>query len=278
MPNVLSFRPLDPDLPVLFTHVPKTGGSSITGGMASLFGRDNIAGISTAVPEKRRAFLEECRTSSKRYVYGHFRYEDAEPLYERANFIVSLRHPLDRILSFYFMMLREGSAFAQECAKDVSGKGFLHFHDRLVRLRRQDNLMCRYICGEPDYQKSVDNLQSSYCLAWDSESTVAAWHALHLGLTGREPKAQNLPKRNHAPVAAGAADFTSGARPKDYGTFLPPQSAEVVREINSEDIRLFEWFQAEARKSSVAGGTVPKSTRRRPPVEGRVSEEARGAH
>ena len=63
MSKVLILKELQPDLPVLFTHIPKTGGSAITSGMAALFGPDAIAGISTARPEQRRAFLEECKAA-----------------------------------------------------------------------------------------------------------------------------------------------------------------------------------------------------------------------
>ena len=250
MPNILTLRPLEPELPVLFTHVPKTGGSTITGAMAALFGRDAIAGISSAKPEQRHAFLQRCLSEGKKYVYGHFRFTDAVQVYHEANLIASLRHPLDRILSFYFMLLRAKSGFALECAEDVKGEGFRKFHDRLVRRRRQDNLMCRYFCGEPDHSAAIEILESRYGLVWDSESAFEAWRVLHRGLTGKEAPARKPSQRNRAPVGTGTGDFSSGARPKDYSTFLPPENLQLLLDSNSEDVRLFDWFRGKTAGSS----------------------------
>ena len=245
MGHIKSLRTIEPDLPVLFTHVPKTGGSTITGGMATTVGHDNIAGISTAKPDKRRDFLEQCRKDGKRYVYGHFRFSDTVGIYDDANFIMALRHPLDRILSFYFMLLRADprSALAEECLADIPGKGFALFHERLVQRRREDNLMCRYLSGEPDHERAIKVLNDRYCLAWDNEGAEQAWRKLHRKLRGQEPRAQALRRRNDAPVASSADDFASGARPKDYSTFLPPENVERVEEANREDYLLFDWFK-----------------------------------
>jgi hypothetical protein len=248
----LIFKELEPELPVLFTHVPKTGGSTITGAMAALFGRDNIAGISSATPERRHTFLQGCHSEGKKYVYGHFRYPDAAQVYDRANLIASVRHPVDRILSFYFMLLRAQSDFAIDCAKDVKGEGFRKFHDRLVRRRRQDNLMCRYFCDEPDHEAAIQVLRDRYCLVWDSDSAFAAWKVLHRELTGKEAAARKPSRRNGAPVGKGAEDFSSGARPRNYATFLPPENQQLLLDTNSEDVRLFEWFEKQAASANAA--------------------------
>ena len=213
MPTILTLKPLRPDLPVLFTHVPKTGGSTINGAMAAVFGQGAIAGISSAEPEERNAFLKQCRREGNKYIYGHFRYSDAVEVFDDANLITSLRDPVDRVLSFYFMLLRGKSAFALECAEDVKGEGFRKFHDRLIRRRRQDNLMCRYICGEPDHAAAIGILESRYCLVWDSDSAFEAWKVLHRCLTGKEPPARKPSQRYRAPVGSGAGDFSSCARP-----------------------------------------------------------------
>lgn len=259
---IQKFRALAPDQPVLFTHVPKTGGSTITTGMALMLGRDKIAGISTAKPDQRRAFLDRCRRQRKHYVYGHFRYPDTVGIFDGANLIVALRHPLERILSFYFMLLRTQSDFAGECAKDVSGAGFVKFHDWLVRRRREDNLMCRYLCGEPDHKHAVDVLQRHYCLAWDAEAADHAWRELHRGLIGVEPKAVSLKRRNDAPVAAREQELASGARPHDYSTFLPRENVELVADVNSEDIRLFDWCRENAGDAATQSQIPKKCVRK----------------
>ncbi|QNM83799.1 sulfotransferase family 2 domain-containing protein [Sphingomonas sabuli] len=241
----MALRPVDTGLPVLFTHVPKTGGSTITGGMSIIFGHGNTAGISTAKPDVRAAFLEQSKADGKPYVYGHFRYSDAAKVYDKANYIVALRDPLDRILSFYFMFLRANprSELADRCAQDVAGDGFKLYHDWLVTRRRQDNLMCRYLCEEPDHKAAIARLEESYCLAWDNKGADLAWQYLHLQLRQREAPTASLRRRNDAPVAEDSADFTSGARPKDYATFLPPEHRAMVEERNAEDFALYRWFQ-----------------------------------
>lgn len=242
----MALRPVETDLPVLFTHVPKTGGSTITGGMAIIVGHSNIAGISTAKPEALNAFLKESKAAGRPYAYGHFRFSDAQQVYgDKANYIVALRNPLERILSFYFMFLRADprSETADRCAEDVAGKGFQLYHDRLVTGRRQDNLMCRYLCDEPDHRAAIQRLQDSYCLAWDNKGADLAWQYMHLQLRGRDAPISSLKRRNDAPVASETGDFSSGLRPKDYSTFLPDELAAMVKEQNSEDYALYEWFE-----------------------------------
>jgi len=251
------FKNLDPDIPVIFTHVPKTGGSAITRGMGVTLGRDKIAGISTASVEERRAFLERCRDSGKRYVYGHFHFGDAQHAYSRGNYIIALRHPLDRILSLYFMMLRNGHEFAAECAKDVSGSGFLTFYERYVTRRRQDNLICRYLCGHADWERAAETLEENYSLAWESSGSGEAWNRLHRALTGKELVRRRLGKRNAAPVAQSAGELASGARPKDYSTFLPESSMELVADLNRDDIQLVQWFGRRAGEAARDDGAAP---------------------
>lgn len=241
MSRVMVLGDVVPELPFVFTHVPKTGGSTITRQMKKIFGNAGIAGISTATPEQRRDFLKRCHAENKRFVFGHFRYGDTQGIYDQANFIVALRHPLERILSLYFMLLRAKGDLARECAQDVSGKGFHKFHDKMVTGRAQDNLICRYLCGEPDHRKAIDILRSRYCLAWDTEGADAAWRELRRSLTGQDVDS-SLHRRNAAPVAASPEDVISGARPSEYSTFLPPMTAKLVEEANCEDVLLFDWF------------------------------------
>ncbi|HET6941608.1 MAG TPA: sulfotransferase family 2 domain-containing protein [Sphingomicrobium sp.] len=241
MSRVLVLGDVVPALPFVFTHVPKTGGSTITRQMKRVFGSDAIAGISSAEPDQRREFLSRCRDENKRYVYGHFRFGDTQGIYDRLNCMIALRHPLERILSLYFMLLRNKSDFASECAQDVRGQGFHRFHDRMVTGRAQDNLICRYLCGEADHRRAIEILQEHYCLAWDTEGSDMAWRELRRTLTGIDV-VSSLHRRNAAPVASNPDDVTSGARPSEYSTFLPPESVTLVEEANSADVLLFDWF------------------------------------
>lgn len=256
MGSILKFKRIAPELPVLFTHVPKTGGSTITRGMAAMLGPEKTAGISSAPHEQRRDFLTSCRAAGTPYVYGHFRYGDAAAVYDEANYIVSLRHPLDRILSFYFMLLRAKSDFALECAKDLSGAGFVMFHDRLVRRRQQDNLICRYLCGEPDHKQAIEILQGRYSLAWSTEGVDLAWRELCRSLKGQCAPSAALAPRNVAPFASNVNDLASGGRPKDYSTFLPRENIALVEEVNREDVLLFEWFSKIAEPDRKQVGTA----------------------
>lgn len=278
VPKIITIGELDPELPVLFTHVPKTGGSTVTRGMATIFEQDQIAGISSAKPEQRHEFLKSCHATGKRYVYGHFRYTDAAPLYEEANYIIALRGPVERILSFYFMMLRGESQFARQCAEDVRGAGFRKFHEKLVLRRRQDNLICRYLCGEADHMKAIDILQRRYRLAWSIDGADLAWMALHVGLTGRPPTVPRLSRRNDAPIADTPNDFASGARPKDYATFLPPKNAALVEEANSEDLKLYDWFTKAASEQSLQSKAASMDGGQSGVSPVAVAEQANGNH
>jgi len=244
---ILLNKPMRTDQPVVFTHIPKTAGSSINRAAENVVGIANCAIISNIPIDDRLTFLKNCLESRKKYIGGHFRYFDAQCFFDEANFVVSLRDPIERILSTYFMFLRNNSD-AEKYKEDIRGSGFEKFYKDFFIRRKMDNLCCKFICNEADRKRAADIIYDKYSLVWSSDSTDAAWPMIFYALTSRKDRIPPLTKKNTAPIASTDREFYLGSRPKHYHTFLNKSCLDMIIDTNREDIELYQWFLDIAKK------------------------------
>ena len=201
---------------IFFTHVPKTGGSTINEAARRLLKGD-------AAFVKRPGDLEGL-PDTLRYIGGHVRFTESVERFPEANFIGSLREPLHRVLSHYMMFLRDDP--------ESAGTSFREFYARHITKKKRDNLQCRFLCGEPSASKAFESIQRNYALVWTVSRTDDIWPIVCEMLTGKkisEPAPRMM-------VADNA--------PRDYDTYLPSEDAAFVRGDNKQDTILHEWIAA----------------------------------
>lgn len=212
---------------LIFTHVPKTAGSTINKAVTDLLGAD-------ALIVKNSAEVGNL-TAGVRFIGGHVRNKEMRERFPEANFIVSIRHPLHRVLSHYFMLLRNNPSASAELGPDGPGKAFRAFYKHWIARKRWGNLQCQYICGEPSAALAIAALKEQYRIAWMSEYTSLAWPTIYALLTGDDPN--NSPRLRKQMVGTNT--------PAQYGGFLDVESLQMFADDNAEDMLLYEWIVSE---------------------------------
>jgi hypothetical protein len=229
--------------PLVFVHVPKTSGSSVHVGVRQTIPRAEVR----LVTGQREAGIEVVKKDKGqfRYVGGHIKYVEAAAIFDSAIYVTAIRNPLHRILSYYFQSLRTRQEKSIEGRlDDLSGKDFFEYY-RPVRLNRS-NLSCNFICGEADHRKAIQNLKDHFSVVWLADHPETGWpHLFRMLEPDPDAAAPELGSRNAAPIAEGRDSLSSGARPRDYDTFLTEENRQLVTADNLEDLKLFQWLSAD---------------------------------
>lgn len=231
---------------LVFTHVPKTAGASLTARMTRLVPYDRMFVVSS--DEDTGEQLRKTDLSGIQYVGGHLRSHIARDILGPAAYMSALRDPVERILSHFFFVVREGG-FRLDDDGDMAA-GFERFYETAIRTAGRVNLQCRFFSEDGTAGAAIEVIRSHYRLVWDSSLSDAAWpiaagiasRALGVPLPPEDPG--DMEVRAHvAPVAGGTADLRRGARPRSYGSFLTRGRIADLAAENGEDVALFAWLR-----------------------------------
>jgi hypothetical protein len=201
--------------------------------------KPKIARITNRPQRERIAFLENAKANGALLISGHFRRADARAVFPDAPLIISLRHPVDRLLSHYLMYVRANYDAAKALTQEqIRGSWFLDFYRQHITRRALNNLMCRVICGKEESASALVALRTDYALAWDISATdaAAALLAKALGVKWQPRRIQA------AEVAKEESDFLRGHRPESYASFLYPEVSQFLQDDNREDVELYRSF------------------------------------
>jgi len=225
---------------IVFTHIPKTAGSTFTARIASAIpGGEHF--IVTA-DRGDDGGLAQRGTAGLSLVGGHIRFPAAWPVIGPATYVAAVRRPLDRLLSHFFFAIRQGE-FAPR-GSDLRAE-FDRFYE-IVRQQRWLNLQCRFFATEGRFDRAAEVIERHYAAVWDTAETDRHFAAI-LDLCGLNAAPAAAPPDAYvAPMAASDDEFRAGARPRAYSGFLRADQAERVLDENAEDARLHAWVAENA--------------------------------
>ena len=139
--------------PVLFLHIPKTGGSSFLTALGNVFGERRVRRLRCA-EEMVQAQIDRIVSDEIQDIdclVGHF------PIHVFANYLnmfrpfTILRDPVDRVMSL-FRFLKRAPQSETERLELQEGFGFADFIESQVPeiYAQTRNLMCRMLCGDEE--------------------------------------------------------------------------------------------------------------------------------
>ena len=223
---------INDDAIVIQVHIPKTAGTSLRLLFNQVFGADKcLMNYKDELHEKKSTELTNIR-----HVSGHFGYGIHQSFAKKPIYITVLRNPIDRYISLYSHILTDPNhkLQLQEYARRYDINEFLRYildsEDTGV-WHLLHNTQCRQICGEADYKKAKEYIDTKYFLAcpFPMVDAMVGMLSTALGVNGL-----TLPKVNETKQRmASYKDIPS----------LSDESIMLLMNSEQEDALLFSYVQ-----------------------------------
>ena len=227
--------------PILFLHIPKAAGSTLSRFIEAQYPPWRIFSLSGYRPNeslKRFAALSQKRRDSFDVIKGHYAFGVHELLGKRARYLTVLREPVDRICSVYYYAKRNQRHPLHEIARSKGIAGFLEATKNVPALSNQQT---RALSGTPQL-----NLAGSPQLDLDDRHLERAKKNLEsfegIGLSDRfqESLAYLTLVFDWTPLRLDAQNVTSN-RPS--AAQLTEATAEHIRQRNRLDVDLYAYAE-----------------------------------
>lgn len=209
--------------PIIFLHIPKTGGTTFRNILTSIY---PDAKIHTHFDQKKTIDLA-CKIKEFDLICGHFY---AQPIAQsQGTFLTILRHPAHRIASHYYYALRSPNHYLHDIVKSyrmtledyaMSGLSLELDNDQTRMLAGSS---WDTVCDEKNLQQAIHNLQHSFLAYGILEKFTET-----MDLFKRKLGWKNVPvyeKTNHHP------------EPKE----IQNSTIDLISARNSLDMRLHNW-------------------------------------
>jgi len=152
-PNLVDTEKVSRAKPVLFLHIPKTGGSSFLTALGNIFGERRVRRLRCA-EEMARAQIDRIVSDEIQDIdclVGHFPIHVFAKHLDTFRPFTILRDPVDRVMSL-FRFLKRAPQSETERLELREGFGFDDFiESRVPEIYAQTrNLMCRMLCGDEE--------------------------------------------------------------------------------------------------------------------------------
>lgn len=221
---------------VVFTHIPKTSGTSFR---KSLVEPNVPAELIYPYPGARR-FLAQ-RRRPRAFIWGHVPYGVHVALGREVRYVTFLRDPIDRAVSFYhFAKDSDPSEYVHPARADAEAYSLTDF----FRLRRYQNWQARFVAGLP-YHYIYPRIGSD---AFDAE--VGRRAVAHLrddyvfGLQERHEESLELLERRLGWTRRTGVDRHKQTATRPRLSSLDSETVAALAEANHLDCELYRFAQA----------------------------------
>jgi hypothetical protein len=244
---------------LVFDHIPKTAGTSISSALERMFGQ------SPGLPEYFNSHLHVISAAGTRRVLGgHLWFTPHEPLAPGWYYCTLLRDPIDRFLSQYWFYRSQGQKWAAQsgglphedpqvqAAADLDLEQFLASSDSRIRLAFQNVQavhFARRLTSAPNVL-SPDSLFKAAVASLEEYDLVGTFDDLQGFL---DAISQDI---GLARVELPRLNVTENRRQERE---TPEHLIAVMREANGVDLKLYEWARERfaARPRPTAGSAAP---------------------
>lgn len=149
---------------VIFTHIPKTAGSSLFEGIADLMGRE--ASKDFRWPGKRPAEMTTDEKAPLRFVSGHFPYGVHVHFTRTPLYLAVVRDPVERFYSVYHFIRRNPDHPNFRFFDGLSAENALRvlLDNPAAGSNVVGNPQCRYLSGRPAFEAARSAVDERYFL------------------------------------------------------------------------------------------------------------------
>jgi hypothetical protein len=217
--------------PVIFLHLPKTGGTTLTGILKSLYGRVFV--IDGYRLESQRALAHGAEQEGVRAFAGHMPYGLDRDLDGSYSYITLLREPVERIVSHYHAILRNpGSPLWDELVR--ARMGVREYAERHSLGRIFNNGQTRLLGGTwSDPERPPDERTLAAAKRNLEEFEV-------VGMTERFDESLHLMRQRFDWASRPYRRLNLGPG-RTTASDLSPQARHVIQDQNALDLDLYRW-------------------------------------
>jgi Galactose-3-O-sulfotransferase len=253
------------ELTVLFLHLPRAGGSTLTGVLLRQYPPNSVFLIQSRrvleTMDRYSALPEEDR---KRYrlIRGHMVFGLHEAVPGPSTYITFLRNPVERVISQYQLGIVRGEQPAYESREKQVEHLVEHCETRLYMLNRQTRLL------GGDRSVTMGHLNDPVLFAGANDGwlqaaiTHLAEYFVVFGLTERFDESLVLMQRALKWGSVYYRKQNVSAR-RLRRADLPPATVARIEQDNALDMALYEYASAHFDQQFVAAGLAPAGASRR---------------
>ncbi|MEK4277818.1 MULTISPECIES: sulfotransferase family 2 domain-containing protein [unclassified Cytobacillus] len=220
---------------IIFIHIPKTAGTSMRKIIEKQYTirqiRSFYAGYEDAYNKLKGT--PNSRLSSVKWVQGHFQFGLHEVLPQPAQYIAMLRHPVDRVISFYYFLRESPRHPLNKKAMSLTLKEFIMCEDSDIQSQIY-NLQTKMISGDgtPSLEKAKKNIEQ---------------HFLMVGITERFNESMAVMRKKLGwNVPYNYKHNVTKRRPKMEQ--VPAEIRKLIEQKNEIDFQLYEYGKALLQK------------------------------
>lgn len=209
---------------LIFTHIPKCAGTSMTKSFVQVYGQGHIKYPQTWQEWlKVRGEIDSMPNVS--VLAGHHPFGLHEFTSRPVCYVTILREPVDRLVSLYKYV----SARPDHEYYSIShGHSFDYFIERVVEKYSNElnNLQCFYISGQRTAEEAISSAVHNYALVGVTEDT--------------EPFFQKMQSKLHWDPQKVAMKIENATN--NNALEISKQTLEIIRQRSAADFKLHEYF------------------------------------
>ncbi len=268
---------ISPEQPLIFMHIPKTGGMSLFTALAEHFGT-SIADLYNVSPRNAQVALQAFADPAKAVYCGHYAFGVHEWLSRPASYAAVVREPLARLVSLYHYCLPMLATYRKRLQK-AGGRidalwrdpGLSDFYlDFDATLRGDDSPAAFFQAASAEVDNGMVRRFSGWGLnplpcpvsALDAAKANVERFFSVVGVLERYADTLQLMGRTFGLAALSENKVNANPQRPEGKDSLPEEVLALIRDRNPLDLALYEWLcgrfdaalQAPPRLVSVPGG------------------------